>query len=150
VPTEQEGSAWLKAQGVIEPTVRRDPDYKGAEYVLSVGGVVRINGEERDIREGATFWSSTIEMLNFDRVVDTVERDEQEIAARLDDPATVFLDRRIDDTAPECTQPVQCVLVIRRSIRRNVGMQDQNTHECMPLVLPFGRRRHLKPQRGDY
>jgi hypothetical protein len=44
----------------------------------------------------------------------------------------------------------QRVLIIRRSIRRNVGMQDQNTHECMPLVLPFGRRRHLKPQRGDY
>lgn len=40
-----------------------------------------LTGEERDIREGATFWSSTIEMLNFDRVVDTVVVDEVQLLA---------------------------------------------------------------------
>jgi len=35
--------------GVIEPTVSLDPDRRAAEYVLSVGGTVRVDGEERGI-----------------------------------------------------------------------------------------------------
>jgi ATP-dependent RNA helicase SUPV3L1/SUV3 len=42
-----------------------------------------LTGEERDIREGATFYSSTIEMLNFDRAVDAVVVDEVQL---LSDP----------------------------------------------------------------
>lgn len=42
-----------------------------------------LTGEERDIREGATFWSSTIEMLDLDRVVDAVVVDEVQL---LSDP----------------------------------------------------------------
>ena len=38
-----------------------------------------LTGEERDIHEGATFWSSTIEMLNLDRVVDRVVVDEVQL-----------------------------------------------------------------------
>src|SRR5262249_55590819 len=39
--------------GVIEPKVPSDSDRKAAEWVLSIGGVVRVNGQDRDIKAAA-------------------------------------------------------------------------------------------------
>ena len=39
--------------GVIEPVVVADPDRKAAEWVLSMGGMVRVNEQERDLRVAA-------------------------------------------------------------------------------------------------
>ncbi|MCI0704487.1 MAG: protein kinase [Planctomycetia bacterium] len=39
--------------GTIEPTVVADPDRKAAEYVLFIGGIVRVNGEAKDIKAAA-------------------------------------------------------------------------------------------------
>ncbi len=39
--------------GVIEPTVVADPDRKAAEYVLSIGGTLGVNGENKEIKAAA-------------------------------------------------------------------------------------------------
>src|SRR5262249_30725449 len=39
--------------GVIEPTASVDPDRRAAEYVLSIGGGVKVDGAERLIRAAA-------------------------------------------------------------------------------------------------
>ncbi len=39
--------------GVIEPKVASDPERAAAAYVLSIGGAVRVNGEERELRAAA-------------------------------------------------------------------------------------------------
>jgi hypothetical protein len=38
---------------VIQPLARLDPDRQAAEYALSIGGQVRVNGEERDVNAAA-------------------------------------------------------------------------------------------------
>lgn len=43
-----------------------------------------LTGEERDLREGASFWSSTIEMLDTTRFVDTAVVDEVQLLADAD------------------------------------------------------------------
>lgn len=43
-----------------------------------------LTGEERDLRPGARFFSSTIEMLNFDRMVDTAVIDEVQLLSDSD------------------------------------------------------------------
>ncbi len=43
-----------------------------------------LTGEERDLREGATFWSSTIEMMDPNRVVDAAVIDEVQLLSDLD------------------------------------------------------------------
>lgn len=59
--------------GIIEPTA--DPNYTAAEYVLSVGGSVRINGETKDIKTAADlpkepFFLTEVGLGNNKRVTD--------------------------------------------------------------------------------
>lgn len=43
-----------------------------------------LTGEERDLREGATFWSSTIEMMDMNRIVDAAVIDEVQLLSDAD------------------------------------------------------------------
>ena len=47
------------------------------------------------------------------RPVDAVEHDEQGVAAGLDDPAAMLLDRRIDQVSPESPQPLEGSRVVQ-------------------------------------
>ena len=58
------------AGGVIEPaTAASDPDRTAAEYALSVGGSVRVNGEDRDLKAAAELPKEqfTLTWLNLNR-----------------------------------------------------------------------------------
>ena len=59
------------------------------------------------------------------RPVDAVEYDQQGIAASLDDPAAMLLDRRVDHAAAESTETLECSRVIQADqagIAHHVGM----------------------------
>ena len=50
--------------GVIEPTASLDPDRRAAEYVLSIGGTVRVNGNDSDIRTKADLPTGTFRLTH--------------------------------------------------------------------------------------
>jgi serine/threonine protein kinase len=61
--------------GRIQPTVRIDPERRAAEYVLSIGGTVRLTGEDRDIRAaadlpGAAFQVAVVGLINNRQLTD--------------------------------------------------------------------------------
>ena len=61
------------------------------------------------------------------RPVDAVEHDQQRVAAGLDDPAAVLLDRRVDQVAPERAQPFERPGIVQpdqAAVADHVGIDD--------------------------
>ena len=61
------------------------------------------------------------------RPVDAVEHDQQGVAAGLDDPAAMLLDRRVDQVAAESTQPFERSCVVQAdqaAVADHVGIDD--------------------------
>ena len=73
------------------------------------------------------------------RSVDAVEHDEQRVAAGLDDPAAMLLDRRVDQVAPQSTQPLEGSRVVQpdqAAVADHIGIDDgdQPTVRRRPLA----------------
>ena len=74
------------------------------------------------------------------RSIDAVEHDEQRVAAGLNDPAAMLLDRRVDQVAAERTQPCKRPCVIQAdqaAVTHHVGIDHGD--QLPPIWCPASR-----------
>ena len=81
------------------------------------------------------------------RPVDAVEYDQQRVAAGLHDPATVLVDRWIDQVLTKLAQPLQRACIVQPdqpAVADHVGMDDSDQltpiRRCPECVRCLGRR----------
>ena len=69
------------------------------------------------------------------RSIDAIKHDEQRVAARLDDPAAMLIDRRVYQVGAECPQAFECSLVIQSdqaAVAHHVRIDDR--HQLPPVI----------------